>query len=130
MLAKLFLPSITSMADSNFEVTMSFVGQVSRAAARNTTALIESAEEIATVRQEVLDEFCEVAGRVAMRFARRNQPLPIAIAQQAPQFVEPPRAVQPRMLPRVDLPDEHVGELSTPRPRGATFFEHVPRLPQ
>ena len=76
VLAKLFFASLTKVADSNFEVTMSFVSQVSRAASRNAEGLKNTAEEISSIRQEVCAEFCDVVDRVAMRYARRNQPTP------------------------------------------------------
>ena len=107
LLAKLFFTSLTKIADSNFEVTMGFVSQISRAAARNGEDLKEAAEEIPSLRQDVFEEFCAVVDRVAMRFARRNmpqpkepqpgQPQPRAVAQQTPQFVPPQPATPPRM---------------------------------
>ena len=89
VLAKMFFTSLTKIADSNFEVTVSFTGQVSRAASRNNAALKATAEEITSIRQEVCAEFCEVADRVAMRYARRNQPMPLVSApQQKPHVVQ------------------------------------------
>jgi hypothetical protein len=84
VLAKLFYSSLAKVADSNFEVTVAFVSQVSRAAARNTDALKETAEEISSIRQDVCTEFCEVVDRAAMRFARRNHPTPLGKQQQNP----------------------------------------------
>ena len=78
VLAKLFFTSLAKVADSNFEVTVSFVSQVSKAAAHNTTALKGSAEEVSSIRQEIVEEFCDVVDRTAMRYARRNQPTPLA----------------------------------------------------
>ena len=74
MLVKLFFASLAKVADSNFEVTVAFVSQVSRAASRTPNTVKEATEEITSVQQEVCTEFCEVVDRVAMRFARRNQP--------------------------------------------------------
>jgi len=104
MLAKLFFAPLARVADSNFEVTMSFVSQVSRAASRNPDMLKDAAEEITSIRREVGAEFLDVVDRVAMRFARRNQPTPQpfvqqrtpsqSIAAQQPISVQP-TAVQP-----------------------------------
>ena len=93
MLVKLFFAQLAKVADSNFEVTIAFVGQVSRAAARTPNTVKDAAEEITSVRQEVCADFCDVVDRVAMRFARRNQPAPLSTAQQRPQ----PVATQPRV---------------------------------
>ena len=78
MLAKLFFSSLTKVADNNFEVTVSFISQVSKAAAYNLAALKNTAEEITSIRPEVYDEFCDVLDRTAMRFARRNKPTSFA----------------------------------------------------
>ena len=90
VLAKLFFSSLTKVADGNFEVTLGFISQVSRAAARNTAVLKSTAEEIPTLRHEVYAEFCDVVDRTAMRYARRHQPAPPTIARQRPLPVEPP----------------------------------------
>jgi len=82
VLAKLFYTSIAKVADSNLEVTVSFISQVSKAASHNTAALKNSAEELSTIRQDVCVGFCDVVDRVAMRFARRNQPIPLASQQR------------------------------------------------
>ena len=84
VLAKLFFTSLVKIADSNFEVTVSFVSQVSKAAARNTAALKAAVEEIASIRQDVCAEFSEVVDRAAMRYSRRNQSAPLVIARQQP----------------------------------------------
>jgi len=85
VLAKLFFASLAKIADSNFEVTVSFVSQVSRAASRTPDAVKETAEDITSVRQEVFADFCDVVDKVAMRFVRRSQPTPLATAQQRAQ---------------------------------------------
>ena len=87
VLAKLFFTQLAKVADSNFEITVSFVGQVSKAAARNTVALKSTAEEITSVRQDVCADFCDVVDRVALRYARRNQPAPV-FTQRQPQPAE------------------------------------------
>jgi len=92
MLAKLFFASLSKVADSNFEITVSFVSQVSRAASRTPDSVKDTAEEITSVRQEVCAEFCDVVDMAAIRFARRNkQPMPLPVAQQRTQSA----AVQP-----------------------------------
>ena len=99
MLAKLFFASLSRVADSNFEVTVSFISQVSRTASRNPETLKDAIEEITSVRREVCVEFFDVVDRVAMRFARRNQPTPMPMVQQhqVPQHRVPqPIAVQPQ----------------------------------
>jgi len=98
MLAKLFFASLARVADSNFEVTVSFISQVSRTASRNPETLKEATEEITSIRQEVGAEFLDVVDRVAMRFARRNQPTPHPMVQhRAPQPIAvQPITVQPR----------------------------------
>ena len=73
VLAKLFFTSLTKVADGNFEVTISFLNQVSRAANRNPEGLKSTVEEIPSIRQEVYTEFCDVVDRAALRYARRNQ---------------------------------------------------------
>ena len=88
VLAKLFFASLTKIADNNFEITTSFVSQVSKAAARNTASLKATTEEITSVRQEVCDDFCEVIDRVALRYARRNPPIPSAMAQERTRLLE------------------------------------------
>jgi len=85
MLAKLFFAPLARVADNNFEVTLSFISQVSRAAARNPDMLREATEEITSVRPEVCAAFLDVVDRAAMRFARRNQPMPQHIARPQPQ---------------------------------------------
>jgi hypothetical protein len=82
VLAKLFFASLTKVVEGNFEVTVSFVGQVSKAAVRNAVALKSTAEEIPSIRQDVCVEFCDVVDRAAVRFARRNQPTHLTFAQQ------------------------------------------------
>ena len=139
LLAKLFFTSLTKIADSNFEVTMGFVSQVSRAAARNGEDLKEAAEEISSLRQDVLEEFCAVVDRIAMRFARRNmpqprepqpgQPQPRAVAQQTPQqtpqFVPPQPATPPRgETARVEPPIANHRDFA---PRDFTSHNFTPR---
>jgi hypothetical protein len=95
VLAKLFFSTLGKVADSNFEVTISFVGQVSKAAFRNPYALKDTAEEITSIRKEVYEEFCEVIDRAAMRYARRNRPEPspsLSATQQQHQPIPPVRA--------------------------------------
>jgi len=92
MLVKLFFASLTKVADGNFEVTVSFVSEVSKAASRTPNAVKDTAEEITSVRQAVCTEFCDVVDMAAMRFARRNQPSPLQTAHQRAKSV----AVQPR----------------------------------
>ena len=94
MLAKLFFASLAKVADSNFEITMSFISQVSRAASRTPDIVKDTAEEITSVRQEVYAEFCDVVDMVAMRFARRNQLTPLLTAQQRTQSIVQSRANQ------------------------------------
>ena len=91
MLVKLFFASLAKVADSNFEVTVSFIGQVSRAATRTPVAVKDSAEEITSVREEVCAEFCDVVDRVAMRYARRNRSAALPFAQQQTEIIVSPR---------------------------------------
>jgi len=90
VLAKLFFTSLSKVADSNFEVTTSFVGQVSKAAYRNPEALKNAAGEIGSIRQSVCAEFCEIVDRATIRFARRHQSAS-TLVQQRPQPVEQAR---------------------------------------
>ena len=119
VLAKLFFASLVKTADSNFEITVSFVSQLSKAAFRNPDALKSTAEDITSVRQEVCADFCDVVDRAAMRFIRRNRPTPLAAAQQR---------VRPTYEP---VHYESAGELSVPR---TIEFGHsedtVPKLPK
>jgi hypothetical protein len=82
VLAKLFFVSLSKVAEGNFEVTVSFAGQVSKAAVRNTAALKATVEDISSIHQDVCTEFCDVVDRTAMRFARRNQPTSLTFSQQ------------------------------------------------
>jgi len=93
MLVKLFFSQLSKIAESNFEFAISFVGQVSRAAARTPNAVKDTAEDITSVRQEVCADFCDVVDRVTMRYAKRNQPASLPTAQQRTQ----PVASQPRI---------------------------------
>ena len=91
MLVKLFFASLSKVADSNFEITVSFASQMSKAASRTPGTLKDTAEEITSVRQEICVEFGDVVDRVAMRFARRNQPASLSTAQRQTQPVARPR---------------------------------------
>ena len=113
MLAKLFFSSLTKVAEGNFEVTIGFVSQVSRAATRNPAALKDMAEEIPTIRLTVCTEFCEVVDRTALRFARRNAPTPLAV-------VHTPQRPQPAELPR----EEHQDFMIYSRPPADWGMEH------
>lgn len=109
ILAKLFFTSLAKTADSNFEVTVSFVGHVSKAAARNTDGLKGSAEEISSIRQEVYAEFCDVVDRTAMRFARRNLPIPLASASMqrlttVPQRIPDELPIEQPAKPTIEEP--------------------------
>ena len=99
VLVKLFFSSLSKIADSNFEVAVSFVSQVSRAATRTPNSLKDTAEEISSIREEVCVEFCDVVDTVTMRSARRNRSMPLPVAQQRtlPVAVLPqPSIVQPK----------------------------------
>ena len=148
VLAKLFFTSIAKVADSNFEVTVSFISQVSKAASQNTTALKNSAEEVSTIRQDVCAEFCNVVDRVAVRFARRNQPVPFASKEREMPKTAPDLALSELRAPSewgmdhfhdsplppyAEVHDE--GVLSAPKPVGANFSGNtvpfaVPKLPR
>ena len=107
VLAKMFFTSLAKIADSNFEVTVYFVSQVSKAASHNAAALKGSAEEILSIRQEIFSDFCDVVDRVAMRFARRNQPTPLAS--------------KPRELPRGNA-DVFLSQSQAPEDWGMNHF--------
>ena len=152
VLAKLFFASITKIADSNFEVTTSFVSQVSNAASRNPTALKGMAEEITSVRSDVCEEFCDLVDRVEARVARRNQPKPFAITQQRTPLEKPERTQSPDFAfstkppadwgmdhfmdgpptPSAALHYETSSELSMPKPLGfhSTGYDRIPTLPK
>jgi hypothetical protein len=142
VLAKLFFTSLTKVADSNFEVATLFAGQVSKAASRNNASLKTTAEEITSIRHEVYVDFCDVVDRVALRYARRNQPVPLTAAKQT----------QPVGLSRMEERDfrlstkppadwgmdhffdtvryESGGELNVPKPLDTSDRGHaVPKLP-
>jgi len=149
VLAKLFFASLTKVTDNNFEVTLSFVSQVSRAAAYNTAALKSTTEELPSIRQSICEEFCEVVDRTAMRFARRNQlvsleksPRRIPPAGQPetniqdvllsvtpPTDWEPDHFVDTLQLPYVPVRYENSGEWSVPKPLGSAGEHTVPKLP-
>jgi len=150
VLAKLFFTSLAKVADSNFEVTVSFVSQVSKAASYSSTALKGSADEISSIRQDVYEEFCDVIDRTAMRFARRNQPTSLAYKQKPDQRAEPPEenhVLLSQSKPPADWGMDHlhdsplpfheegdyetVGKLRVPKSIESNFSEKsVPKLPQ
>ena len=153
VLAKLFFAAFTKVMDGNFEVSTSFISQVSRAAAHNTAVLKSTAEEIPSIRQSIFVEFCEVVDRAAMRYARRNQSVPLAIARQRTSIASPsetkPQDVILSMKPPTDwevdhFPDspplppkspnmtiyeESAGELNGPKPLESSVEYAVPKLP-
>lgn len=152
VLAKLFFASITRIADSNFEITTSFVSQVSHAASHNPATLKGMAGEITSVHPEIHEEFCDLVDRVEARFAHRNQPKPFEISQQQIQFEKPERA-QPHdfsfsMIPPTDWEMDHFlgfsqtpytalhyenrSELIIPKSLGppSTGYNFIPRLPK
>ncbi|MCL2005160.1 MAG: hypothetical protein FWG73_03250 [Planctomycetaceae bacterium] len=113
MLAKLFFSSLTKVADNNFEVTISFISQVSKAAAYNTLALKSTAEEISSISSRVYDEFCEIVDGAAVRFTQRNQATPFT-AESTRHPVQRANMEKPRneVLPMVassfyTAPPEH-----------------------
>ena len=126
MLAKLFFTSLTKVAEGNFEVTMAFVGQVSRAAVRNGSALKSAVEQIPTVRNDVYNEFCDVVDRSALRFAHRNQPTALSWGSPRPdiaRFDDSSRFYG-------SASSEVLEELRVPRRLEASLFEYAPpRLP-
>ena len=160
VLAKLFFSSLTKIAEGNFEVTVGFVSQVSQAAVRNSSVLKSTAEEITAIRPEVYAEFCDVADRTAMRYAKRNKPAPLSIVQHRPEHVEPLKgehqnfAVSAKVSEALKVPAdwgmEHffdssfesplsppavdrrgVSELSVPKPHSSMLSENaVPPLPK
>jgi len=152
VLAKLFFASITKIADSNFEITTSFVGQVSEAVFRNPTNLKRMADEITTIRPEVCEEFCDLVDRVEVRVARRNQPKPMEISQHRTQFVKPEKtqfqdfafsALPPTdwemdhffdapQTPFTAIRYENGSDLSIPKPLGSqsSGYNFIPTLPK
>ena len=153
VLAKLFFASIAKIADSNFEVTTSFVSQVSNAASRNPTTLKTMAEEITSVCSDVCEEFCDLVDRVEARVARRNQPKPLATSQQRTPLEKPERtqsldfafSTKPPadwgmdhfldcpQAPPTALHHETNSELSMPKPREPQFttgYDFIPTLPK
>ena len=149
VLAKLFFAALTKVMDSNFEVSMSFVSQVSSAAAYNAAALKSTTEEISSIRQSICVEFCEVVDRAAMRFVRRNQPMSLAASQQRTPLsglpetnprdfvlsVKPPadwemdHFVDSPQLPYTTVRYERTGELNVPKPLEGSVEYAVPKLP-
>ena len=93
VLVKLFFSSLSKIADSNFEVTMSFVSEVSRAASRMPNSVKDTAEEITSISEEVCVEFCDIVDLVAMRSARRNRPQSLPIAPHLPTVQQQTQAV-------------------------------------
>ena len=100
MLVKLLFTSLTKVADSNFEVTISFVSEVSRAASRTPIALKDTAEEITSVRQDVCAEFCDIVDMAAMRFARRRQQMPSPTTKRTQQSVAQSLDTLPKTPPQ------------------------------
>jgi hypothetical protein len=131
VLAKLFFASLTKIADSNFEITTSFVSQISKAASNNTSALKTTAEEIDSVRQEVCSDFCNIVDRAAIRSVRRNRPIPLAIAQERTRSFERERVSPQDFLisskPPADWEMDHFFDLPQ-FPRAAVFYENVDEL--
>jgi len=149
VLAKLFFAMFTKVMDGNFEVAISFINQVSRAAAHNTAVLKSTAEEISSIRPSVFVEFCDVVDRAAMRYARRNQRVPLVVASQRTLPVSPSEtnpqdvvfSVKPSadwemdhfvdspLLPLTAIREESPGELNVPKPLEGSVEYAVPKLP-
>jgi hypothetical protein len=136
VLAKLFFAAFAKVMDGNFEVATSFISQVSRAAAHNTAALKDTAEEIPSIRQSILVEFCEVVDRAAMRYSRRNQPVPLAIARQQTPPASPSETKRQDVVLSVQPPtdytsfrDESTRELNVPKHLEGSVEYAVPKLP-
>jgi hypothetical protein len=150
VLAKLLFASLTKIADNNFEISASFVSQISKAASRNTAALKATAEEITSVRQEVCSDFCDIVDRAAIRYARRNKPVPLAIAHERSRSLELARVESQDFMISSKPPDdwemdhffdspftpftagyENTHELNVPRPLDPHSTGNIiPKLPK
>jgi len=72
LLVKPLSNMLGKVADSNFEQTIGFVGNVSDAATNNSERVKEISSRIGGVRKDVRDDFFDVVDRVAARGAKRE----------------------------------------------------------
>ena len=70
--AKMFAPVLGRIADSNFEQTIAFLGNVSEAAQTNPEVIKRLALRLEPVRKEVRDEFIQVAYQTAQLAIQRS----------------------------------------------------------
>ncbi|GHT42516.1 hypothetical protein FACS189443_5610 [Planctomycetales bacterium] len=141
MLAKLFFQSLGKIADDNFEQTVMFVSQVSRAAQRNPEGVKETAGQIKTIRQDVLGDFCDVVDHMSIRVARRNNSVAMQRNTKLPDTETNTNPTQPGIVtpkknkpvfvenvanPRQDLSVSHHEFLTEPLNVNARVFEADP----
>jgi len=70
--AKMFAPVLGRIADSNFEQTIAFLGNVSEAAQTNPEVIKRLALRLEPIRKEVRDEFIQVAYQTAQLAIQRS----------------------------------------------------------
>lgn len=100
LIAKLLSNVLGKIADSNFEQTIGFVGNVSDAATNNTGKVKDLSSKMRNVRNDVRDDFSDVVDRVASRGAKRG-----------------PRVYPDRVFPEyveLPIPMSHTTEESCP----------------
>ena len=76
LVAKLLSNVLGKIADSNFEQTIGFVGNVSDAAVSNTEKVKDLSSQMKGVRNDVRDDFSDVVDRVASRSSKRGRVFP------------------------------------------------------
>ena len=72
MFAKMLAPMLGRIADSNFEETIAFLGNVSEAAQANPEVIRRLALRLESIRKEVRDEFIQVAYHTAQLAINRS----------------------------------------------------------
>lgn len=103
MLAKILLPVVGKIADSNFEQTVGFVMNISDAAQEDFDPLLEFAQRMDNVRPEVAEEFALVAEATFDREVDRYVALATASQQPLGKLVYPstsPAAVEASTIPK------------------------------
>ena len=72
LIVKLLSNVLGKVADSNFEHTIGFVGNVSDAATNNSERVKELSSQMKGVRKDIRDDFSDVVDRVAARGVKRG----------------------------------------------------------
>jgi len=135
LVAKLLSNVLGKIADSNFEQTVGFVGNVSEAATYNTAKVKALSSQMKGVRKEVRDEFVAVVDRVAARGARESYLFPeyVELPILKKHVTEPvpfatygiPRPILAKQAQPIHI-DPRVMEISKSEEAPSTHFTVIP----